>query len=441
MYAESELLSLAKQKKSIDLCLAACRKRQSPRTGLIHYFNELEEYTDTIPLYENFCFAIALYRQKTVESVLEGKALLERLLAFQTLDGNFPIFLHEFPRCYDRMQGLKIAPLLLQLQRHFSSVLASELKQKLSLAVENILKSFSEPLQGLWQQRYEMCKYNKSSVEPSIRSAADWADWLVSAQLGGDPPLPFEHLFHPELQVFFDPAFFQIQERFEPRPHLIEWLLAESLGTFSPRLLRDHPLQMQLASLWPTAQLADKSGSEEFVLSENDRVAVWKTSPDKSADVLRFFWGKDPLNSFILSYTVPTHICLIGKNQWEILFDLPEDADQTHNDLFEALFYCSLSPDIHLIINQRQGTVFSLGDQIQISSPTCRISLYFELLSGEGHFRGHISKANRPSQIKTKSYETYDWQIGLRTLRRSPKASIRVVCSIGVYKKCNSSPS
>ncbi len=428
MQAEVEEFSLVRQKKAMDLCVAACRKRQSCRTGFIHYVPGEEHSSDLIPLYENFCFAIALYRQKTMESALEGKALLEKLLAFQSLEGNFPIYLHEFPRCYNKMQALKIAPLLLQLQRRFSLVLAPDLKQRLSNALEKMLAYYQEPLSGLWQFRYEMCKYGKSSLEPLLRSSLDVTEWLISMQLGEEKSFPVSYFFHPELQLFISPPLPQIQQTFEPQPQLIEWLLAEPTGAFSSRLLRDHPMQMELSSLWPLAHLVEEV-EEETVIQEQDRFMIWKKNSDQETDGLRIFWGKDPLNSFILPRTPGTHISLIGKNQWEILFELPEDADQTDNDLYEALFFCSASPEIRLSINERRGTTFSLGDQIEITSSSCRICLYFELLSGTGRFRGHFSKANRPSQVKTNHYEAYDWRIGLRTLSRSPKATVRVVCS------------
>ena len=61
-----------------------------PFTRLIH-----RNDNELIPLYDNFCFAIALIRQKSVEGVREGQALLERLYAFQApkglpCAGNFP---------------------------------------------------------------------------------------------------------------------------------------------------------------------------------------------------------------------------------------------------------------------------------------------------------------------------------------------------------------
>src|SRR5689334_5032749 len=102
--------TLKKQVQLVDLVVAAGRRRQSLRTRFIH-----DE--ELIPLYENFCFALALFRQKTAACVTEGKELIIRLLAFQAVDGNFPTYLHDFPRCFDFQMSLKIAPIFIYLLR------------------------------------------------------------------------------------------------------------------------------------------------------------------------------------------------------------------------------------------------------------------------------------------------------------------------------------
>lgn len=421
---EVEVTNLARRKKCVDLCLEACRKRQSPRTGFVHYFSLYEEFTDTIPLYENFCFALALYRQKTVESAIEGKDLIDRLLAFQTEEGNFPVYLHDFPKCKDRMQGLKIAPLLIQLQRRFSSILSPDFKERLALGVQKILRFSEDKAFGPWQERFQACASGRFDGSFNPISPSEWADFLITAQLTqGEHGLNLPP-FHSDLQVLLNPKAPQIQEGFEPKPHLLEWLFAEAEGHFSKRLLRDHPLQMHLGAFFPIRA--------ENSLQEPNLATLWTHRDDafRAADLLRILWGKDPLNSFVAPQSGFADIALIGKNEWEILFDLPEDAPQNTNDLFEVLFYCNASMGIELFINGKKGIVFGLNDQIKIQSSEQSISLSFELISGSGDFCGHFSKANRPSQVHLKNFAAYDWQIGLRTLRRTPRATLRCVCKV-----------
>ncbi len=362
---------LKKQIRCLDLALTAGRKRQSPRTHLIH-----DE--ETIPLYENFCFALALFRQKTTESVTEGKELIERLLAFQTAEGHFPIYLHDFPRCFDFQHSLRIAPILIYLLRLFGGVLG-ELKPKIESTLRSILAK--RPEKPAWQNRVRACLGEPLlPVDTAPFSPAEWTDWLITAQLAGQTH--FSIPYDTELQLFQ----FDVQEKGEPRPNPIEWLLAEP--HFSPRLLRDHPHQILCAPLFPISFTP-------------------QTPPDSS---FRLFWKGKTLHSLVAP---------------SLVFNLPEAVEISRNDLFEAALFCDISSETELFVEGRKATAFRLGDRVTIQTPTRTIHLVFELTEGSGDFCGHIFRANRPSQI-CKGYEAYDWQIGLRTLRRSGPAQIKI---------------
>ncbi len=373
---------LKKQIRAIDLAVAAGQKRRSPRTGFVHLFPN-EEASDTIPLYENFCFAFALFRQKTAESVTIGKEIIGRLLAFQGADGNFPLYLHDFPRCYDFQMPLKVAPILIYLLRLFPGVLG-DLKPIIETALQKAL-SLKPPEKPLWQNRYRACMgLPLLPVDPLEFTAADWTDWVITSQLGGNSNL--ELPYDPALQLLMVSSRFAIQEKGEPRPNPLEWLLAE--GQYSPRHLRDHPHQLLCAPLFPTAYAPLSLNETSF----------------------RRYWSGSTLHS------------LVGKG---VVFDLPEGIEMGRGDLFEAALYCDISPETDIFIEGRRATSFRLGDTIIIQTPRLTMNLKFELTDGAGDFCGHIFRANRPSQI-CKGYEAYDWQIGLRTLRRSSKAQIKI---------------
>ncbi len=78
----------------IRLALEAAGHYRSASTGFIHFNYSKENSLETIPLYENVCFALALIRTKRRESIQEAKELLEHLLAFEVI-GVFPLDLHE----------------------------------------------------------------------------------------------------------------------------------------------------------------------------------------------------------------------------------------------------------------------------------------------------------------------------------------------------------
>lgn len=362
-----------------DFAVFAGYKRQSQRTFFVHI-------EDATPIYENFCFAFALFRQRTTESVTAGKELIDRLLAFQTEGGNFPIFLHEYPRCFDFHMPLKVAPILIYLLRFFSAVLG-DLKLKITESLKKILAK--RPEKPFWENRYRAC-LGEPIVELSTTdfSAADWTHWLITAQLAGQTHfvLPYKE----ELQLFLTKT--DMQEKGEPQPHPIEWLLAE--GHYSSRLLRDHPHQLLCAPLFPIT-------FEPLPIVDSS---------------CRLFWRGSTLHSLV---AVP--------NNGTLTFDLPAVVEMSKGDLFEVAFFTDISPETEIFVEGRKATFFRLGETVTVKTPTLTIDLQFELTQGTGDFCGHICRANRPSQIAGKgTFEVYDWQIGIRTLRRSSPAQIKV---------------
>ncbi|MBU6446518.1 MAG: hypothetical protein KGQ49_03880, partial [Verrucomicrobia bacterium] len=224
--------------RAIDLAISAGQKRISPRTGLIHLHAHHDEASDTIPIYENMCYALALFRQKTKESVLSAIELVDKLLPFQTADGNFPVYLHEYPKCYDFHMGLKVAAPLAHILRSFSHVLG-ECKSRWEMALERLLSFESD--KPLWiNRRRAIVGERLLPFEP--QTSQEWLEHLITGQLAGETE--FSIPYDLDLHLF---TFNTQQERGEPRPHPIEWILAE--GHYTSRLLRDHPHQLLCAPL------------------------------------------------------------------------------------------------------------------------------------------------------------------------------------------------
>lgn len=229
----------------IDLSILAARKRQSPRTKFVHLYNG-EEAFDTIPLYENFCFAFALLRLKTAEGVGEGRELIDRLLAFQTAEGNFPIYLHDYPNTWDPYLALKVAPFLIHAGRMFSF-----LKQKFEEPLQRALLRRRE-LPPIWENRLRACLGEEIlPIDTSSFSAEEWREHIITAQLLSQDAFPIP--YNSQLQMFLGAA---PQEKGEPKPFPIEWALAE--GHYSKRLVKDHPGQILAAALFPFQTTLDR---------------------------------------------------------------------------------------------------------------------------------------------------------------------------------------
>lgn len=370
--------------------LAFWRSCQSPRTGFVHLFDGVPG-GDVIPLFENFCFASALFREKTVEAVLEGKSLLERLFAFQTAEGNFPLFLHDYPRAWNRIQPLRIAPLLIFILREFKEVLGEEFQEKVRAALERMFAFVSpQSYDPLWERRAEALLGKESTIPRRVHSSEDLREELITAELLGQSDDFARELIHPVLGVYTGPFLQEAQERSEPKS------LSFSLPVKESASLRSFDL-----------------GEWKIRQTESDVVTF--------APSLGFRWmwrGENRLHS--LAIYGPQEIEEI-ENGFTALFVLPELLEIPRSDLYEVACFCNLSPETSVSVEGQKATVFSLGQTVSIQTPEKEIRLRFDLIDGEAKFLGHLYRGNRPGQTLK---EAYDWKISLRTISRSKQVKI-----------------
>ncbi len=363
--------------KAVDLALKAGRKRQSDITRFVHHCHEHpEKSSETIPTYENFCFALALLRSRIAENVLEAKALLEKLLAFQ-VDHQFPVYLHEYPICRYAGLGSKLYPVIFYILRDFHTILGDKLRLQL--------------------QELQDC-YSPKEVQ-SLETPEDWAEFLIHAQLTGQDKTPAFKYWDAGCKAFIGP---QRQERGEPALTLYDLFLGEWTGQYSSRALQDHPVHLRASLIY---------SGEAFT-----------SSPSQS--LCHQFWGSGhPTHSMVLNTSGQ-----IIEEKNSLLIVLPEKEVQEE---MEVAYFCNLHPDTQILVNHQKATSFQLGDTIQIISKDRRMEISFSL-EGEGKFWGHLYRGNRPGQLSCKGeekYEAYDWVIGLRTIQRGLRASIRANCS------------
>ena len=408
------------------------RSCQSPRTGFAHLFAG-EAGGDAIPIYENFCFAIALIRQKTAEGVYEGKDLLERLYAFQAPEsfpwaGNFPIYLHDFPRCWNPFQPLRIAPLLIQLLREFGHVLGEEFCQKTKLALDKLLACLAKrrtekAFEPLWEKRYQALLGNQIERAKIPTSSTEWAEELISEQLGKLSCSDIARLVHPELG-YSGPSAFEAQEGASAALTLLDAWMGRSS--------RPHPILLEQAALFgskpedPSLPWSGRIGDFQLRHEEGYALSYAPSLPaGLDAIVLRLLWGGSH------SLVIPTNEFGVQIEErgdsLRAVFDLPQAVTEFRHDLVEVALYCNLSHETEVLIGGKKGTAFASDQIVSIKTPQMNIEVQFKLIEGEGEFFGHISRSNRPFQKSCKgalTYEAFDWKIGLRTLRRSAGAKI-----------------
>jgi hypothetical protein len=390
-----------------DLALAAARKRRSPRTGFVHLFSTDATATDTIPLYENFCFALALCREKKAETVLEAKDLVSRLLAFQGGEGNFPIYLHDYPRCFDPHSGLKIGAALCFLLREFGSVMGVELGEKMGAALRQVLHWASlKSWTPLWERRLQALAGNEgfSFLDLSSLTAEElWEETVTRSVLGQETEIPF----HETLCCFMGPTVGRRQGGYEPIPFLVEWAVAPF---FSTRLLADHPSQILLPLGFLARPRIAASGPWDVTVDPHPRAAHW----------VQVLWGHERLHSLVLPRGSGRVRVATTKTGLELEIDLDPTAE-------EVAFYCDSVPEHRWAVDGRQGTVFRCGQSLTLTSQELQITVQWEGSSND--FCGHIHRANRPTQTGisgASGHEAYDWKVFLRRLRAKDPGTFNI---------------
>ena len=251
--------------KSVELALRAGRLRQSPKTGFIHE-------GDTIPLLDNYAFALSLLRSRQVDFVLEAKALLEKLLPF-----GLSTHLHEFPKESDSYLGRRLYPYLFWTLREFSSVLGEELRSSL----QNRLSTLPKP-----------------TLPDNPQTPQQWAEYLIVCQLDNLDPTAALRQWDPNFFAFVGP---QSQEKCEPAVTLYDLFMPQ----LSRRALEDHPVHIRASIIRPWENLSFPSDH--------------KTSP--------YLWGSQ---KYTHSLSVPENLTLPEKdveNEIELAFYLDAHSD------------------------------------------------------------------------------------------------------------------
>jgi hypothetical protein len=418
--------------RASDLSFSAGRRRQSPRTGYVHFFRGDEAASDTIPLYENFCFALSLFEQKKADCALEAKDLLARLFAFQTLEGNFPLYLHDFPRCYDGCQGLKIGPILIRILKEFGPILSEEEKKSLRSGLERIVQfAQKRPLEPMWALRlsalvYELWQtpFSVPTLDFSFLSQAELWEYAVTLQWACPLFLPF---FHAGLNRFMGPSYGETAQGLQLASSLLDWAAAPDKNA------QDASLQLQLPAL-KQVHLTDQTPPLEWDVKETPESSLWLWKggeiPSTLTSLLRMVWKeKEKVHSLVLPPSSFTWRAEIQDHRVEMLIYLPPLQEMGREDLFEVAFFVDASPEIALFIEGQKGTLFHLQDRVSIETASQKITLRFEQIEGEAQFCGHLFRSNRPGQLSLSGplkYEAYDWKIGLRTLRRSAPCTLRI---------------
>jgi hypothetical protein len=420
------------EKLPIELTLKAARKRQSKQTGFVHFCYESVpgDPHETIPLFENACFALALFRSSLNDDIQEGKVLLDKLLAFE-VEGNFPVYLHEYPHCKDRFLFLRMASAFFPLFQEFSSILGEELSEKLSKTIERIKANAKKvKKEEISKSLYVKAAALADSWERSNDVEEPFSSKELEERILAYSLLPLEkeernellsemnHRWHPFLGVSFGEKSRSFQEKGFPAPSLYELFMGVHAASVPKRLLEDHPFHLQAVLLpfypkWKPP--SDFFSKHQFIFH------------DCADQFFTLAWGEA---ACVHTLTGTTKATILKKafhhDRVEVIFS---HSIETADEGFDICLFCNKHSDNRILINEKQANTFQLGDQIKIASHHAYVEIQFSKLEGEGEFFGHLSFANRPGQLACRGnlrFEVYDWQIALRNVQRKTTCLIKM---------------
>jgi len=479
----------------IELAVCAGRHWQSAQTGFVHYcYTVLDEKEHaTAPIYENFLFILALMRSRSGDNMTEAKGYLDHLLNFQQQEGesagNFPVYMHEFSACKDRLLGVHLIAPLYWIHKNFNAVLGRELKAKLENALTKLinycLKTHSEksaPYHLAWKigagtlavgdllslQSLQVeggkivSKLKESDDEAALSSPMTLGVMLVAFQMiypSVSESLPKEiwnriaASWHLPTSSYCGPGWKEYQRGNEPQLFLFDFFMGYFAGAYNYRAFTDHPVQLQAALVHPSD---DSITAPEYPLELTGIIAgmPWKifqsnkiayshiskrqaeVSQEKTFVPLSIFWGDSNL--------VHTFVCQGGNidsidinstpDSISLKITLVNTIPPEHREKRQEIcFYFDDTPNSKTSVNGVAASTFQIEERVLIEEPGLNIALDFAVEEGEGRFFGHLMKGNRPAQtalVGKSRFEAYDWQLFLRSVERTALCVVNVTISL-----------
>ncbi len=473
----------------IERAIAFGRQHKSAQTGYFHYCHVAQEDQphQTIPVVENMMYALALLRARHVDNINEVKELLEGLLHFQNKEelslfaGNFPIYLHEYPICKDRFNGLHVSCIIYWILKQYPQGLGNELRAKLKEALQ---KGLSHAIKthfdkaapyhiavklaslalagGDFLEIEEFKSFGRSTLDDLCHfedKDAWYSPRLLGVMLSGlvmvYPSLKlspwsrlWDHLsimWHKETGSYVGPAVKEYQKGFEPECCLLDAFMCYYAGSFSKRALKPSLMHLE-AVLVPESEdgflsldyPVVKEGiccGRNWLLYRDEKIAysllfAGSSNDPKGEYACKVVWGNmERVHTMAIQGGNSSLIKAEGKNcEIKLEFSLSETVEvEDREKCRDLILYFDVHEEMHFLNEGQKASTFRLQDTLVMQDAFCKMSLTFSLLSGEGKFLGHQMLGNRLSQLSCKGnarFDAYDWLLFIRTLGRSQDAKL-----------------
>jgi hypothetical protein len=443
------------------------RSRQSEITGFVHFHYSDFNNWETIPLFENFCFILSLFRTHLSDHALEAALHLEKIFHWQVSgpdnDGAFPRYIHEYPKISDVKQNLNVLAALFFIKTNYEHVLKTELRKKLEQAFQRLLqfcvqanesRPFKKGYAAILQALQSVVGRETSTVKIPvlIQNTRDCAQYMIAGQilLTDKPHVQSAHGLITEIvnywslqyQTYIGPCIVEKQLFTEPRSTLFDFFMAALYNMRPRRITIKSPIQLQAALVLPLTfkhgqKAIPQAMSRGWKATEINQFFLQYSSErieqinNLGAHLFRLLWMGKNNNLFSLScqdrqLQIEKMTALSNGVEW--IVNYPEVKETT--DQMECNLYVNRGPNLEVLVEEQKATVFELQDQVTIYCEGYRINLTFSVVAGNGIFLGHIFPGNRPAQKSNELYKAYDWRIGLRTIQRSQLLKLRLLMEL-----------
>jgi hypothetical protein len=413
-----------------ELNLEAAKIRLSPQTGFLHFFFENQElmHPQTIPILENMYCVLALFRQRLSDPILEGKNLLEKLLAFE-VEGNFPIYLHQYPHCRDRCLSMHMLPIFHALLKDFRSVLGEELIIKIEGITQRIVAHAhkmqkEKKLPPTAEYKFEGFLGILREKMPS--NSFEWADYLIALQMmpkslfvTNERKKALGH-WSRTLGIFVNGTVSHPQEGFYPKMTLFDLFMYLQQGVFVRGIAPSNPLLL-------AACLVTCFDEEEKFLIQEDEAVVSSFVPQAKESFTLTWKEQEMIRSLAIASTKGVFQFQKIGEVFRMIFTYPVEVPDEEGQE-ELAFYIDAQAKVELFVNGNRSTTFKPSDDVAWHTAQKRLSFSITIVEGEGKIMGHLLKGNRPSQVLKDPFKAYDWKIGLRTLKRDSHLKLQIDC-------------
>jgi hypothetical protein len=389
-----------------DLILRAFERHFQEATRLIHF-------GVVAPILENALFVLALFRKKEQKTMLEGKELLLRLIAYQSNSGLFPDAIHLLDHNqFSWKKNLYLAAVFHLLVKEFDRVIDKVSK-------ERIHHSYSLLLNGLKKLELEGALLFLRSVlldeTPNSLPRLDSQEEVEILFVAYGLALPQLRLQMEEMLSFYvlkDAPFYQ-----GPFAGIKQYKGAPLKSIIEISLTHEEELKEEEAifdKVWMESVLAPD-------LSHIKGQAFWVRHKDlkEKGDLYAraFFDLKQGLSAALY---VPQNTFFDPKTSI-YTFSLEGFYEE---DAHEISLYIPKCPSIGVYVDEAKSSIFRENEQITIKTKSHSIPLMFRVVEGEGKFIGHISLDSRPYEIEKGGI--YDRKISIRTVERSMRCRLEL---------------